>query len=356
MVMKNIRKLSKIVLITLARLFVALGGFIVYWDTTSPQTTCASCHEIESSASLWAESGHRSMHCKECHQTAFSNGLHSLVEKGMMVVYHFTGNGERTIRLNEIQLTSLLDNCKRCHGMEYAKWVLGGHSASYSAIFLNGKHNIAVQLNSDCLRCHGMFFEGSIENLVSPVSIKGPWQLMNPEQPTMPVIPCFACHEIHRKGSVATNADYSDPKNIFYSRMAQSSTALFYNRYEKKHIEAENLPVLKLWEGDRQVKVSDDPRQRLCIQCHAPNAFHQAGTSDDRTPRGIHEELSCLACHDNHTNDSRQSCVNCHPAISNCGLDVMKMNTTFVDKNSSHNIHFVRCIDCHAKGIPKKHM
>jgi hypothetical protein len=29
------------------------------------------------------------------------------------------------------------------------------------------------------------------------------------------------------------------------------------------------------------------------------------------------------------------------------------MNTTFADRNSPHNIHFVGCRDCHAKGIPK---
>lgn len=341
-------------MIAVAGLLVAFGGFIVYWDIASPQTTCASCHEIESSAAMWAESGHRSMHCKECHGTAFSNSLHGLVEKVMMVVHHFAGSGERAIRLNEVQLTSLLDNCKRCHEMEYAKWLSGGHSAPYSAIFLNEKHNKVVQPNSDCLRCHGMFYEGTIVDLVSPVSVKGPWKIVNPEQATMPVIPCLTCHEIHRKGSVATRADYSEPKKIFYSSTSVPSMTLFYDRYEKVHIEADNLPVLNLWEGERKVKVSDDSRQRICVQCHAPNAFHQAGTSDDRTARGVHEGISCLACHDSHSSNARQSCVNCHPAISNCGLDVTKMNTTFADRNSPHNIHSVRCVDCHTKGIPKK--
>ena len=329
---------------------------MVYWDLALPQSTCASCHEIESPASMWAESGHRSMHCKECHGSAFSNGLHSLSEKGMMVVHHFVGSGEKNIRLNEVQLTSLLDNCKHCHEMEYAKWLSGGHSAPYSAIFLNEKHNKAVQQNSDCLRCHGMFYEGSIGDLISPINIKGPWKIINPNQASMPVIPCLTCHEIHRKGSIAIRADYSDPKKIFYSSPTHSSAALFYERYDKAHIEADNLPVLNLWEGKRKVNVSDDPLQRICVQCHAPNAFHQAGTSDDRTPRGIHEGLSCQSCHDTHNNDPRESCVNCHPAISNCNLDVTKMNTTFVDKNSQHNIHSVYCIDCHTKGIPRKRL
>ena len=170
----------------------------------------------------------------------------------------------------------------------------------------------------------------------------------------MPVIPCLTCHKIHRKQSVSVRAEYSDPNDIFYKSPKQTSVALFYDRYEKIHTEAENLPVLKLWEGKRKVEVSDDPLQRICVQCHAPNAFHQAGTSDDKTPRGIHEGLSCLACHESHSNDPQQSCVNCHPAISNCGLDVTKMNTTFFDKNSPYDIHSVHCLDCHPKGIPKK--
>jgi hypothetical protein len=40
--------------------------------------------------------------------------------------------------------------------------------------------------------------------------------------------------------------------------------------------------------------------------------------------------------------------------MSNCGLDVEKMDTTFASKNSKHNVHWVKCADCHTKGVPKK--
>jgi len=333
---------------------VLLIGFNIFWDTATPQVTCASCHEIESSSSALANSGHRSFTCRECHGTAFSDGIHSLTEKGEMVIRHFTRTRAQDIRLNESQLVEMLDNCKRCHGAEYAKWISGGHSATYASIFLSEKHNSREQLNADCLRCHGMYFGGAIGDLVSPISIKGPWQILRPEQASWPVIPCLSCHEIHQRGAPAVSPDYSDPKKIFYDKQTDSSHVTFYERYEKVCIEASDLPVLKISVGTRIVKVSDDPRQRVCIACHAPNAFRTAGTSDDRTPRGVHEGLSCVACHDSHSNDSRQSCVNCHPAISNCGLDVTKMNTTFADKSSPHDIHFVSCLDCHTKGIPKK--
>ncbi len=30
------------------------------------------------------------------------------------------------------------------------------------------------------------------------------------------------------------------------------------------------------------------------------------------------------------------------------------MDTTFLSATSKHNIHWVKCADCHPKGIPKK--
>ena len=117
---------------------------------------------------------------------------------------------------------------------------------------------------------------------------------------------------------------------------------------------AEDLPKLKLWEGKLPVEVSDDVQMRICIQCHAPNPRHQAGTGDDRTPGEVHEGLSCNDCHELHSNDARYNCSNCHPAVSNCNLNVTKMNTSYFDPKISNNIHWVACIDCHVKGIPAK--
>jgi hypothetical protein len=107
-------------------------------------------------------------------------------------------------------------------------------------------------------------------------------------------------------------------------------------------------------DGSRAVKISPDSRQALCYQCHAPLAGGLVGTGDDRTPVGVHEGLSCLACHLKHGQQTRASCANCHPRLSNCGLDVEKMDTTFLTTASSHNVHFVKCADCHSKGIPRK--
>lgn len=271
----------------------------------------------------------------------------------MMVVNHIKNNKVENIKLNEEQLLEVMDNCERCHATEYSKWISGGHSIDYQHVFLNDKHNSTEQINFDCLRCHGMFFEGTVNDVVEPLNIKGPWKLINGKMNATPAIPCMACHQIHQDGSPKLRPDFTDPKTIFYLKGGAISKLGFYDRHEKISIPVSELPVLNLWQGEHAVKVSADLVMRNCVQCHAPNALHQAGTSDDRTPRGVHEGLSCMACHEPHSNDSKNSCASCHPAISNCKLDVTKMNTSYADAKSGNNIHFVACADCHKEEMQR---
>ncbi len=344
-------KIVKIVLLIVSSFFVVclilFGGFYGYWNTASPDKTCSSCHEIGKSVDSQAQSSHRNLHCKECHGTALSNGIHSTKEKGMMVVNHLRNKNDENIRLGEEQLLEVMNNCKRCHTSEFADWSSGGHSIEYQHVFLNSKHNSTEQINFDCLRCHGMFFEGTVNDVVEPLNITGPWKLKDLKRATMPAIPCMTCHQIHQDGLPHSRPDYAGTKSIFYQKQDNGFVVGFYDRHEKVYFPITQLPRLNLWEGERLVKVSDDPIMRNCIQCHAPNARHQAGTSDDRTPRGVHEGLSCMACHEVHSNNAKNSCISCHPAISNCKLDVTKMNTSYADVKSSNNIHFVACADCH---------
>ena len=115
------------------------------------------------------------------------------------------------------------------------------------------------------------------------------------------------------------------------------------------------LALPAMHEGDRAVKMSPDPRQALCYQCHAPLADTQVHSGDDRTCRSeCTRGCRCFACHDKHKMSTRASCTECHPRLSNCGRDVEKMDTTFFNKQSAHNIHFMKCADCHPKGIPPR--
>jgi hypothetical protein len=331
---------------------IIFGSFFIYWNSAPPQKTCASCHEIERSVDMLTQSSHRELKCSECHGSAISNGFHSLREKSSMFLKHVKNEYTEDIRMNEDQVLAVMETCKRCHEDDYAFWSSGGHSARYYDIFMNRKHNEAEQINPDCLRCHGMFSDVPVDELVEPLDRTGPWAFKAKGVSDKPAMPCLACHQTHMKGMPGSNPDYSDPVKIFYARMDTSEVASLYYRPDRRSIPASMLPRLTLKDGSQEVKVSDDLLMRLCIQCHAPDAHHQAATSDDRTPRGVHEGLTCLACHDPHSNDARQSCRICHPAISNCKLDVTKMNTSFSDPESPNNIHWVNCADCHKEKKP----
>jgi len=344
-------RISKIALFSVTSVViigtVIFGSFYTWWNKATPVNTCASCHEIGRYVSSQVKSVHRNLKCEECHGTALSNGWHSMEEKGMMVVNHLKGKKSENIKMSEKQLLEVIDQCRRCHSSEYAMWTSGGHSVDYQHIFLNSKHNSTEQINFDCLRCHGMFFKGSVGDLVEPLTIKGPWKLKNATMAAIPAIPCMTCHQIHQDGMPQTRPDYSNPDKTFYQRESTASIVYFYDRHEKSDYPVAELPRLNLWEGERKVKVSDDLIMRNCVQCHAPDAQHQAGTGDDKTPRGVHEGLSCTACHQPHSNSARNSCTLCHPAVSNCKIDVTKMNTSYADSKSPNNIHFVSCKDCH---------
>jgi hypothetical protein len=345
--MTRFKKRLAIILAVHFGLLLALLGYYSYWTSLPPARTCAGCHEIAPSFQVWASSAHRDINCSECHGTALSNGIHSLREKSRMVFRHYTREYFDDISLTEEQVLAMNHTCRECHRSEYAAWQSGGHAANYARIFLDERQNSLEQLNYDCLRCHGMFYEGDIHTLVHPVDIEGPWHLRDPEKAGQPTIPCLACHRIHETGMPLQAWDHTAADDAHFRRKPERVKAGLYDRNERMFLNASVLPKPVMRDGDRELRVSDDPRMRLCIQCHAPSAWHQSGSMDDRTPRGVHEGISCLSCHNTHSNSAVNSCVSCHPAISNCGLDVMTMNTTYAFRDSPNNIHFVSCADCH---------
>ncbi|MBN1413581.1 MAG: hypothetical protein JW973_00660 [Bacteroidales bacterium] len=344
---KRVRKYFFILLLSLITILLIMETGFVIWNTTDPLKTCASCHEIRNSYETWAISAHREVDCKTCHGTALSAGTHSLMEKARMLKRYFHDHNVDDVRLNEKQVGKMVDLCADCHQNEFAKWITGGHSMRFTDVFLNEEQNKKEPANEHCLRCHGMFYEGSVASLVTPLDTTGPWKIISSSHKARYAIPCLACHSIHTPGQLAAPPDYANPGQKAYNQHASYPKAGYYDKYEKEHFRADALPKLQAWQKDRKILVSDEPLMRICSQCHAPDASHQVGTSDDHTPTGVHEGLSCMACHQPHTNDAMKSCRYCHPAFSNCGLDVETMNTTFINPDSPYDIHTVSCTDCH---------
>ena len=328
-----------------------LGG-LGYFEFTPPERTCVSCHEIRASHARWSNSVHRAVSCKQCHGGS-ADSWHALRENAKRVFRHVADTRHDDIRLSEEQAVRMTRACQQCHQREFAHWQGGGHGTNYARIFLDETHNRTEQMADDCLRCHGMFFEGTMRDLAEPLDTRGPWRLKRPHLAGRPVIPCLACHELHAPGAPFSRSP-SDRDERIKEEKIRRDTIGFYVRQERAHIAIDDLAVPRIVREGKPVTVSSDPRQRLCTQCHAPDAFGRAGSSDDRTPTGVHEGVSCAACHAPHSNDTRGSCAQCHPARSSCGLDVTDMDTTYRSRGSRHNIHRVACQDCHPGGVPAK--
>lgn len=331
----------------------AVGG-AAYYYTAQRGAGCADCHEMADYTGAIHASSHRTVGCLDCHST-------SLATKLRHTAVHLSGHLPEVIRLRDIDVLAMTAKCQACHQHEYATWHAGPHSATYAQIFTDSKHNEQRRLMDDCLRCHGMHFGGSIANLVQPQSLKGPWRIVGAGFADQPAIPCQSCHGIHRQGLPKTKP----AARFSVAGVPAGASLAFFDRREQMHFAVDQLPLPQLFDGARPVTISPDQRQALCYQCHAPRqpeadsaaGLHhggaQAGSGDDRTPLGVHEGISCLACHDGHSEDTQASCATCHPAMSDCGQAVEKMDTTYASPASTHNIHWVKCQDCHTRGVPR---
>ncbi len=324
----------------------------LYYHATAGEG-CARCHEIRESWDVWRASTHRGVACSECHGDSLTGGLQFHLGNLRRIIKHAGGDVPEQIRIKGLDVYAMLPRCQKCHRQEFAAWQAGPHGAIFAKFFLDSKHNREKLLKDDCLRCHGMPYEGAIRSLVTPIDTRGPWSIQDARWGDLPAIPCLACHQMHRRGEPLQKLTPREARSAAREAIHRPSLALF-DRREMQHVANADLSLPQMLEGARPVRMSPDPRQALCYQCHAPLAARQVHSGDDRTAIGVHEGISCLACHENHGQQTRASCANCHPRWSNCGLNVEKMDTSFLSPKSAHNVHFVKCADCHTKGVPKK--
>jgi len=314
---------------------------------------CASCHEMQLLYDQWYLSSHRGIACEKCHGGALTLDVAFHWNNAARVYSHLRGALPEQIAFQSRYVQAMTEQCRGCHRQEYAAWQSGPHTATYARIFLDKKYNTANMLVDDCLRCHGMHFEGGIADLVTPVNRIGPWRLLPAALANVPSMPCLTCHETHREGQPMQKTDVEGRVPGPSQEIARPSLALF-DRRTQRYVPLAELPMPVMRDGTRAVKMSKDQRQALCYQCHAPVSTMQVASGDDRTGIGVHEGISCLACHAQHGLKTRASCASCHPKMSSCGPDVETMDTTFKLATSKHNIHWVKCMDCHTKGVPKK--
>ena len=193
---------SRVALLALAiGILIVLGlpAASLYYEY-SAGASCARCHEIRSEHSSWQTSTHRAVACGACHGEilTFDPGFH--LGNARRLVQHIRGAYRDPIRLRNLDVNSMVGRCQKCHQQEAAQWQNGPHGVTYETVFLDQKHNRSRLLMDDCLRCHGMFFEGGIRELVTPLNTEGPWKLLPASVVHQPVIPCLTCHAFHRSG------------------------------------------------------------------------------------------------------------------------------------------------------------
>lgn len=340
------------VLAVLLVVIVVLPGGSLYYEYSGGRS-CARCHEIWQPYADWKMSTHRNVPCSACHGSVFTLDAGFHLKNLHRLIAHLRGEVPEQVRLKTKDALQMGQRCRKCHQQEYADWAAGPHAVTYAEVLLDKSHNRRLRLMDDCLRCHGMYFEGGIRDLVTPVDTAGPWQLRDPRFAHQPAIPCLACHLIHRQGAPVARPAVK-PVSPGPGQETSRPSLAFFDRRELSPVPVGSLPLPEMRDGDRPIRISPDRRQALCYQCHAPLASLQAGSGIDRTTTGVHEGLSCLACHEGHRQQTRASCAGCHPRLSNCGLDVENMDTTFRSSTSPHNIHSVKCLDCHTQGVPGK--
>ncbi len=247
---------------------IAAGvGAFCRFEYASPEKTCTLCHEIRGSRERWAKSPHKNVNCKECH----GGTLEALGDNVKRCVKHFQGADfaklESQFCMSEKQVEEMCGRCAKCHQAEAAQWAASGHGKPASVFIQDKDHNAAWKPADVCLKCHGMFLEGDIEDNVVRTDLA-----------SRRAVPCLACHKMHAEEPLQ-----------------------FYSRSERIGMPACSLQMQEIVTADgKSVRRSKDAHNRLCVTCHAANAEGIAGSSDDRTPLGAQEGMSCTDCHKGH--------------------------------------------------------
>jgi hypothetical protein len=293
-----------------------MAASYITWNRLNPDYTCARCHEIAPAHAQWTKSAHANVRCIDCHGTAISGGFHSFAEKANMVFVHFTkGKENYDIHLSERQVLDINKRCIACHQSEYAGWMASGHAVNYKEIFMDSTHNAMEKPYWDCLRCHGMFYDGNIHDLMDLESTSSKdWKIRDKKQEMLPAIPCLACHQMHTDNPVSER--YVQLDDLSRADVARNPRTALYMRADMFHLRADKLPKPEMYKGDSIVEYASDPNTLLCMQCHAPNSKRQVGSEDDCTVTGAHEGISCIACHRPHSGTTRESCIQCHPSLT----------------------------------------
>jgi hypothetical protein len=235
-----------------AAVLLSVPGASLYYESGGGKG-CVNCHEMQTLYETWHSSSHRGIGCEKCHGGALTPDARFHWNNATRVYSHLRGDLPERIGFPNKYVQTMVERCQECHRQEYAAWQTGPHGASYARIFLDKAFNAKNMLMDDCLRCHGMHFEGGIGDLVAPVDRHGPWRLERAELANMPAMPCPTCHEMHREGPPLKKTDVDARVPGPSQEIVRPSLALF-DRRTQLYIPVSELPMPAMLEGARAVK------------------------------------------------------------------------------------------------------
>ena len=231
-------KFAGLVIASVAAVSIALVYSASYYYTSQHGQGCASCQEMAAYTSALHNSAHRTTTCLDCHDAGLATKLRH-------IRVHLFGQPPEAIHLRDVDVLSMTTSCQRYHQHEYAAWHAGPHGATYAQIFTNPEHNTQRRLTDDCFRCHGMHINGAVRDLVQPMNASGPWRLVRASFANEPAMPCMACHQVHREGSLQ-----SRPAQRFSIAVPPVRDSLAsFDRREELHFAAKLLTIPQRWDG-----------------------------------------------------------------------------------------------------------
>jgi hypothetical protein len=275
--------MKKIFIFASVFIVAAIAAGLARFEFAPPEKTCVLCHELKGTHKRWSESAHKDVNCKSCH----GRTLESLGDNLKRVYKHMTAKDHSRIGfqmcLSEEQVDGMTERCIVCHRAEGAQWKRSGHSSSVEKFLTNTVHNLSWKPADVCLKCHGMFLEGDIEDVIGRTGLSAEWKMKKTSQAKRASVPCLACHNIH------------GGKNLS-----------FYLQGDKNSIPAEKLYIrdLKDENGNRILRAKDKA-SRLCTQYNAANAEGVAGSGDDPSLKCKPDGKGCLDCHKGHDYEVR---------------------------------------------------
>ncbi len=157
---------------------VCLVGVLLAYSSHYERThggACASCHEIWQPYSDWHTSAHRGVPCADCHGDVFTLNAGFHINNMRRVFAHLSWRSSR-------QAAPAQQRCVR-HGAALPQLPRRGirglaserRTAPATRIFFSTPITTTSKLlMDDCLRCHGMHFEGGIRDLVTPLNTVRP--------------------------------------------------------------------------------------------------------------------------------------------------------------------------------------